>query len=211
MIVSKDMRSQLSAIGSQGQRQSCLSFAASAAHEQFAGTGAPFSVEHLFYHAVQRMPGADPAAGTNFSATQTALAVDGQPCEAAWPYQLQQPDPCKWTPPVHAFPINRCGLQPVSADMATIVKHLDAGRPTVLGLIITDAFYRTGTDGRLPSSPSDPERAGHAVLAVGYGEISGLCSILIRNSWGIQWGMAGHAWLGQSYLEHQLVEAAITR
>jgi C1A family cysteine protease len=91
-----------------------------------------------------------------------------------------------------------------------IIAALGQGRPIVLGLVITDAFWRPDVSGRIPDLSPDTERAGHAVLAVGHGtNADGTPSLLIRNSWGVGWGLGGHAWLSRTYVERQLHETAM--
>ena len=91
-----------------------------------------------------------------------------------------------------------------------VVGALDAGAPVVLGLIITDAFFRPDASGSVPDVAPDVERGGHAVLAVGHGtDTSGKPALLIRNSWGEGWGLGGHAWLSRVYIERQLYETAM--
>ncbi|MEH3062563.1 MAG: C1 family peptidase [Methylobacterium radiotolerans] len=100
-------------------------------------------------------------------------------------------------------------MLPGKLGLADIILALDKGTPIVLGLIITDAFFRPDGNGLVPKRDPDPERGGHAVLAVGYGhDPKGQPAILIRNSWGSGWGLAGHAWLSSAYLARQLHETA---
>jgi C1A family cysteine protease len=85
---------------------------------------------------------------------------------------------------------------------------LDDSVPVVLGLVITDAFFHP-TGGVVLDLQPDAERAGHAVLAVGYGaSTTGDSAILVRNSWGLGWGLGGYAWLSSAYVSRQLFETA---
>lgn len=47
----------------------------------------------------------------------------------------------------------------------------------------------------------------HAVVAIGHG-IAGDRAILIRNSWGVDWGVGGCAWLTESFLTPRLMRLA---
>ena len=155
------------------------------------------------------MTAPDPSRGLTFEAASTALAQDGQPLEKHWPYQPLQPDPASWQPPQHTGRIYKRGTLDPGIDLGTIAAHLTAGRPIVLGLVITASFMRCQSNGLLPALSPDPERGGHAVLAVGHGHISGADALLIRNSWGPGWGAEGHAWLTDAYLTKQLRRAAL--
>jgi C1A family cysteine protease len=91
-----------------------------------------------------------------------------------------------------------------------ITGALDEGRIVVLGLFITDAFIRCDASGVVADVSDDPERSGHAVLAVGYGlDKKGTKYLLIRNSWGSGWGISGHAWMSKQYIARQVCETAI--
>jgi len=198
-----DLRGQLLPVRHQGRRSSCLAFATSAAHEAKVTPGEHFCVEYLFFNAVARMLGQNPALGTTMSAAAAALSDDGQPVEAAWPYT---PDPViPWSPPMIATPFHKATLSPGKLDFDGVIAALEAGTPVVLGLIITDAFYRPDAEGCIVDTNSDIERGGHAVLAVGHGTDA----LLIRNSWGDSWGQGGHAWLSRAYVAHHLHETAL--
>jgi C1A family cysteine protease len=205
--VHADIRPHLHQVRHQGRRQSCLAFATSTAHEHKSGIGEHLSVEFLFYHSVQRSPRKDPSAGTSLLAAASALADEGQPIETAWPYSLAQVTP--WTPPgiTEAFHKRRMSLAKLA--FGDIAKLLDAGHLVVLGVIITDAFYRPDASGRIPDITYDIERGGHAMIAAGHGaHADGTSMLLIRNSWGNAWGIGGYAWLSRQYIEQHLIATA---
>ncbi|MDP3172953.1 MAG: C1 family peptidase [Phenylobacterium sp.] len=192
MIVDVDLRPQFQGVRHQGQRSACLAFATTAAHERHIAAPELLCVEYLFYHSVQRTPGADPGAGASMLAMGDALRDDGQPVEAVWPYLAAQPAPGAWTVPTFKNPVLKATADMSSRDFDAIVATLDSDRPVVLGLVITASFLRCTPSGRLPPLNPDPARSGHAVLAVGHGrDPSGDQHILIRNSWGALGAPAG--------------------
>lgn len=168
-------------------------------------------MEYLFFHAMQRMPsGANPDAGTTMAAMCGALANEGQPLELDWPYLPAQPAPSAWAVPAISSPCWKVVADATSKTFDEVVSELDANRPVVLGLIITSSFFHCDGTGCLPALKSDPERTGHAVLAVGHGtDTTGEAHVLVRNTWGSSWGAAGHAWLSRTYIERQLRETAV--
>jgi C1A family cysteine protease len=187
---SVDLRPGLLPVRHQGRRQSCLAFASSTAHEHQTLSTEHLCVEYLFFHAVARTPGQNPDAGTTMVAAAAALADEGQPVETAWLYTSDQLRP--WTPPAITSPIHKTVMTPGALNLDGVVTALDAGAPVVLGLVITDAFYRPEGAGRVPDRTPDIERGGHAVLAVGHGvDSKGEPALLIRNSWGPGWGQGG--------------------
>ncbi len=139
-----------------------------------------------------------------------ALADEGQPVETAWPYSPVQVTP--WAPPAITTKLHKTAMVPGKLTFGEVVTMLDQGRPVVLGLVVTDAFYRPDASGRIPDQNPDTERAGHAVLGVGHGiSADEMAMLLIRNSWGVGWGLGGHAWLSRTYLERQLHETALLK
>jgi hypothetical protein len=197
-----DLRSKFPAIRDQGPRSTCLACAASDAHTQAHALLEPLSVEFLFYHAAQSMPGKDGAGGITFEAARDALQNPGQPLERAWPYQYTQPMP--WVVP----PVSRCWR--AEADISTVVAtrnivgHLKTYQPVVLGIKLTAKFINPPSTGVVPAGANG--FGGHAVLAVGLGRRrSGTVFFLIRNSWGKAWGKDGYAWLPSRYLTDKLI------
>lgn len=204
-----DLRPSLLPVRHQGRRQSCLAFASSTAHEHQALSAEHLCVEYLYFHAVARTPGQNPRAGTSMAAAAAALADEGQPIESAWPYTSDQLTP--WTPPPIMSTLYKTFMTPDALDFAGVIAALDAAAPVVLGLVITDAFYRPDEAGRVQERAPDIERGGHAVLTVGYGidTEAGEPALLIRNSWGSGWGQGGYAWLPRAYVDRQLHETAV--
>lgn len=207
IAINTDLRSGLQPVRHQGRRSSCLAFASSTAHEHRAGITEHLCVEYLFYHAVERTPGKNAIVGTTMEAAALALADEGQPVETAWPYSQIPPAP--WTPPAITTPLHKRRMSVGALTFDDVTKMLDGGHPVVLGVIITDAFYRPDALGRITDQSPDTERGCHAVLAVGYGmQANGTAMLLIRNSWGVTWGLGGYAWLSRAYVTRQLRQTA---
>ena len=195
-------------VRSQGRRPSCLAFASTAAHEHFAKRGQYLSVEFLYYQAVERCPGKNPDAGTTMLATSEALAHIGQPDESFWPYSHSQVSP--WSPPTQTTHLLKVRMSQTSAKFESIVQELDQGTPAILGLIITDSFFKPDSSGTVGIKTPDIERGGHAVLALGHGQdVDGNQYVLVRNSWGASWALGGYGWLASSYINLHLHEMAI--
>lgn len=212
LTVLRDLRCLFGPARDQNPRPTCLAFAASDAHA--AARGLPFnplSAEWAYYHAVRR-DGGKPDGGATLGGMLDGIRLDGQPVEAAWPYTNgPNPDPAAWAPPPGVTALFRRESATQSAcSVEDVVAPLGAGSPVLLVMTISDGFYLPGPDGIVAAAePPDPERV-HAVLAVGHGTLGGSAeAVLIRNSWGPEWGENGHAWLHEAYLAPRLLRSAV--
>jgi hypothetical protein len=62
----------------------------------------------------------------------------------------------------------------------------------------------------VPAAGEAPQQTvRHAVIGVACGLVDGENAILVRNSWGADWGAAGHAWLTAAFVTPGLFGLAI--
>lgn len=206
-----DLRPQLPPIRDQGlTRGTCLAFATTTAHETSRGSENGDRATEVLFWAAKVVEG-NRQDGTTFLAVYQALKDHGQPDESAWPYHpdldISDPD---YGPPGGFLPSGDCQrarLRSLPTDLATIKAELDAGNVVVVGFELWEQFeLLTGDELDLPA-PGELNGDFHAVAIVGYDDDTK--RLLVRNSWGEDWGDAGYAWLPEELVLLVVTAAAI--
>lgn len=201
MDVRIDHRHTLGAVRDQGARPTCLSHAATAAHEHVRGAAIPLSPEYLHYFASSQ----GQKTGASFPDIMRALRDQGQPVETECP-SLPADASSGWAPPANVA-VYRRNSESKRPRPEKVEALLLAGQVPVLGISMPESFF-SPTPPWLISSPG-PLRGLHAVVAVAMGSGPSGNAILIRNSWGAEWGDNGHAWLDSSFLTVHLQELLV--
>lgn len=142
-------------------------------------------------------------AGASLSDGMTVIHKLGVPNEKNWPY-----DVAKFTdkPPVSVY---ANGLQHIAGpafelDNTKIIQLkncLSAGYPFVFGFTVYESFESdvVAATGIVPMPKKTEEQlGGHAVMAVGYDDSKQW--IIVRNSWGADWGEKGYFFLPYQYI-----------
>ena len=156
----------------------------------------PLSPEYLHYFASAR----NSTDGASFPELARALQDPGQPLEKDCPYCLDEL-PLGWLPPsgVKLYRRKSDLKQPAADEVESL---LVAGHVSVLGISLPDTFFSPGPPWLIP--PDGPIRGYHAVVAVGLGTTDASRCFLVRNSWGVEWGENGYAWLDEAFLTGHL-------
>jgi hypothetical protein len=207
---SKDLRGKFGAARDQGARPTCLAFATSDVHATSRGPSfVPLSPEFLYYHAVQKSKSPDPSDGVTLAAIRSALKTDGQPIETDWPYLTSVPTALsKWAPP-SGLTVFRQTLLAQPNSVEDVINALEDDHPVLLCLKISEAFHAPDPDGLVSYIKDDPDTGYHAVVGVALGASGSKRMILVRNSWGEDWGLAGNGWLHSKYVSDRLHSASI--
>jgi hypothetical protein len=138
-----------------------------------------------------------------------AMKLDGQPIESDWPYLANLPyDLSAWTPP-SGLSVFRKAMSIRKPSPAIVIAALDNDRPAMLCLKVSEAFYRPNGVGIVERVKNDPDTGNHAVVAVAHGSLGGDHLILVRNSWGADWGINGHGWLHEDYVSARLLSFSL--
>jgi hypothetical protein len=77
----------------------------------------------------------------------------------------------------------------------------------ILGIALTSGFHSPSPPWKI--SPDGLLKGLHAVAGVGIGKLDGTRSLLIRNSWGLDWADAGYAWLDATYISRHLKKVLV--
>ena len=132
------------------------------------------------------------------------VASFGACAEKLWPY-----DETRWAErPGHAAFVDATKRRVteyarVDQDRYQIRSVLASGFPIVFGMSVYDSFMSdaVAANGVVPMpAATESCQGGHAVLAVGYDDEKD--AVLVRNSWGADWGQAGYFWLPYAYITH---------
>ena len=95
--------------------------------------------------------------------------------------------------------------------LARIKIYLAYGLPSMFGFTVYSSINQASRTGRIPfPTRGERRRGGHAVDVVGYDDTMEIQNgnggrptkgaLLIRNSWGREWGEAGYGWLPYDYV-----------
>lgn len=201
-LILVDFRPQLCPTRDQGPTESCVSHATSTAHEHARKLPEALSAEFLHYHATSG------SWDKPISLDRVAVVLEaiGQPLEGRCaPFTASSAT--TWRPPTRATLHRRKTVRlPAKPDNA--FQAIRAGDLPILGIGVPAGFYAPGPPWVIP--PDGSPKCLHAVLGVGYGTLAtGERAVLIRNSWGGDWGEDGHAWLSESFLSRHLKDLAI--
>jgi len=225
---SVDLRPWCSPVENQGKLGSCTANAAVGTIEYFErrAFGNYINGSRLFLYKVSRnLLGWTGDQGAFLRTTMGALVLFGIPPESYWPYDAANFDvePSSF---LYAFAQNYRSVNYYRLDqpgihtddlLCRIKIDLAAGLPSMFGFTVFSSIDQAETNsGKIPF-PATGETiiGGHAVMAVGYddkmkiknanptaNETKG--ALLIRNSWGPDWGEDGYGWLPYDYVVNSL-------
>ncbi|MQY27235.1 C1 family peptidase [Nocardia aurantia] len=185
-----DLRDDMPAVGNQGTRPTCLSWATTTAHDRHRDLA--LSVEYLHWACGRTGRGTRPG-------LRRGLRDAGQPADEQWPYDPALTEDGHYQPPdTVTGPFHHAVPRAITRDPKRLVKQLDDGLLPVAVLRVTATFLKPAggvVDG------TDIGSGGHAVTVVAVAQLNsdvgtvpaGHHLVCVRNSWGPTWGQQGHA------------------
>ena len=163
----------------------------------------PFDVSRLHtYHKTlfRTGKGVVEDMGASLAETITTLMQDGFCHENLWSYDdimkkfKQSPSKEADEDAVHHKVLGELSVAWVGSNLHNIRLALKNGYALPFGMAIYKSFCDVGKDGRVPlPRPGEHCLGGHAMTIIGYDDVRQ--ALEIRNSWGLDWGNKGHAWL----------------
>jgi len=223
-----DLRRYFPPVRDQGGLNSCTAFAATAIVEYFQNVSYRKIIlaSPLFtYKTSRRLVGTIGDSGSSCKHAMASLAIIGASPEKYWQYTDNEEE-FDLEPPAFNYAVadnyealryyrlDQDGSSGSSEELLKSIKtHLASKIPIMFGLPLFSCAEISWEDekGRIPfPCPADLAKRGHAVVAVGYDDKMEIknprCdlvtkgAILIRNSWGTQWGEEGYGWLPYEYV-----------
>ena len=203
-----DHRHRQTPVRNQGDRPTCVGFAVSAALEWMEGDSLVRSPEDAIWAGHQE------GGPTHLEETSVSLALSGltrlrHAQESAWPYGTPSwpaPRPSKARLSKYQTTLPLWRKNPGSWD--AVRRALANENAVVLTLrFVASAWLSSGPEVDAPPGRKCP--TNHAVLVVGIAETSDRLaeSVIVKNSWGVGWGLAGYGFVSRRYLEHYVVRA----
>ncbi len=223
-----DLREFCTPVKNQGNIGACTAFAAVGMYEYFQKRAFGKYLdgsERFIYKATRNMLNWSGDTGAYIRSAMGALALFGVPPSNYFEYDEENFDE---EPPAFVYTYGQnfqaltyYRLDPLGSSgdhaLEQIKKQLHAGFPVMMGFTCYSSLWHQDVQdsGEIPY-PSEKEsvQGGHAVLIVGYDDNNMITnpftkkksrgSLLIRNSWGKDWGDGGYGSIPYSYVKEQL-------
>lgn len=221
---SVDLRRWCTPIEHQGDIGSCTAHAGVGIVEYYEkkAFNKHIDASRLFlYKVTRRLSHLTGDSGAYLRKTMGGLVLFGVPPEEYWPYSDRTPDFDKEPDSFcYSFAENYKTIKYFRHDTPNVTEEvalqrikqaLAASVPSMFGFTVYGSINQASATGKIPYPCRDESSVGgHAIVAVGYDDKmsieNGDCglktkgALLIRNSWGKNWGDEGYGWLPYDYV-----------
>lgn len=203
-----DLRANCPEVYDQGQLGSCTANAIAGMLEfdQMRQHGRDFVPSRLmiYYEEREREGTVHEDAGAMIRDGIKSVAKTGVCDEVEWPYDISK---FAELPPFQcyqdALKFKALSYQRIPVHNLTSMKAcLALSFPFVFGFLVYESFESdavASTGIMLMPAPDEQLLGGHAVMACGYSDEKQ--ALLVRNSWGADWGLQGYFWMPYAYLQ----------
>jgi len=125
-----------------------------------------------------------------------AYAMANDMCtEASYPYTATGGGSCKQTSCVKVMAVDSC--MDVAPKNQALLKQVVATGPVSIAIEADTAVFQSYSSGVITSSKCGTS-LDHGVLIVGYGTENDIDYWLVKNSWGVEWGLDGYVKIQRS-------------
>jgi len=220
--VAVSLKEYFSPVEDQKNLGSCTANAAAGVVEYFENRafGKYTNASRLFiYKTTRNLMNETGDTGAFLRSTMGALAIFGVIPEEYYPYNVDnfdsEPSSFHYAYAQNFQSISYYRLDPIGTSsnelLNNIKVHVSKGIPSMFGFTVYESYVDAGKNGKIPY-PSKNEKivGGHAIVVAGYddnitiinkrGKKETKGALLIRNSWGDQWGLDGYGWLPYDYV-----------
>lgn len=199
-----DLRPRLGEVGDQGRRGTCVAFALTTVHYCAIGEVNSSTLSEEFLYWASKLRDGIANDGTTYAAAVDGLAAEGQCVAQLWRYEdtrsHRHPDYRPTAEAAGDAAGRKARGHRNKATVDNIRSSLADGTALAIAVPIWDHFEITDgmTVESVPANATEL-RLEHAVVVAGHDNER--AAILIRNSWGSDWGDNGYAWFDDSLLE----------
>ena len=198
-----DLRSKMSPIVDQGQLGSCTANAIVSGLREYLEIDAEQELVRLsrlfLYYEERELEGTiNEDSGASLRDGMKVLSQIGVCPEEDYPYDIS-----KFTEAPTSLAIDHAAQYKINeyhriTNLQDLKVALSEGLPVVFGFQVYQSFEseQVAKTGKVPMPKKDEQLlGGHAVLAVGYMDKGNSGSLIVRNSWGNEWGDQGYCYM----------------
>lgn len=210
-----DLSNTFAPIRNQGKQGSCASFAVSSVIESLRGDKKRYSPAFLYWSAREETSSTDSDSGASLYAVIKGATKKGICLEDSMPYSAENYTLAPTEAATkEALDCTIIEAKTVNPKLRDIKSALSDGYPVIIAAKIFDSFSDTRSGFiRHPSRQeisADTHTKGHgnhAMVVCGFSDKERI--LIVRNSWGTEFGVNGYCYIPYSYAQQYFLQACI--